>query len=350
MTDFSMINNATISENEGFGAYRASGSQSHGELLEASTETYWLPIDELLPADSPRLDGEDAEHTEILAESGAKLPPVIVHRQTMRIIDGTHRLGAALLRGDDIIEVRFFEGSVQEAFVVAVKANISHGRPLSLAERTSAVERIIRDHPAWSNRAIAAAVGLGTRTVNSIRQRLESGGDATLHEVKARVGRDGRVRPLDNAEGRLRAAEVIKERPEASLREIAKIAGVSPTTVRDVRNRLARGETPVPAKRPGNRNPAASDNGSTTAGNGERQAMLAMLRGLQRDPSLRFNESGRALVRWLLTHSVDRQEWFGLSNTVPSHCTYIIADIARQFADEWIGIANELEQRTEQVA
>lgn len=95
----------------------------------------------------------------MLAAVEAKLPPIIVHRATMRVIDGMHRLAAAKLRNDETIEVRFFEGTEQEAFVLAVKANISHGRPLSLTDRTSAAERIIVSHPAWSDRAIAVAAG-----------------------------------------------------------------------------------------------------------------------------------------------------------------------------------------------
>ena len=37
-------------------------------------QAQWIAIDSLGPADSPRLDGEDIEHTRMLAESGAKLP------------------------------------------------------------------------------------------------------------------------------------------------------------------------------------------------------------------------------------------------------------------------------------
>jgi hypothetical protein len=36
-----------------------------------------------------------------------KLPPILVHRATNRIIDGMHRLEAAKLRGDETISVRF---------------------------------------------------------------------------------------------------------------------------------------------------------------------------------------------------------------------------------------------------
>ncbi len=323
-----------------------SSSNELVELPAAGTQTEWLPTSALLPADSPRLDGEDAEHTKMLAESGAKLPPVIVHRDTMRVIDGMHRLGAAMLRGDELIEVRFFEGSAQEAFVLAVKANIAHGRPLSLADRTTAAERIIQDNPTWSDRSIAAAVGLGARTVGTIRRRCVAASD-NQDAPKVRVGRDGRVRPVDNTEGRAKAAEFIKNQPEASLREIAKSAGVSPTTARDVRNRIQCGIDPVQVR--GARKPASTNHTNLPVARTVRpHALATMLYGLQRDPSLRFNESGRTVLRWVLTRAAHYEEWRKISGDVPTHCAFILADVARRLADEWNHIAEELDKRTQQ--
>ena len=70
-----------------------------------------LPIEELLPADSPRLEGEDLEHIRSLAELTDELPPILVHRQTMRVIDGMHRMKAAMLRGERTIEATFYDGN-----------------------------------------------------------------------------------------------------------------------------------------------------------------------------------------------------------------------------------------------
>src|SRR5438128_1449366 len=82
-----------------------------------------VEISSLLPADSPRLAGEDTEHARTLAETGEDLPPILVHRPTMRIIDGMHRLRAAVLRGESQIEVYFFDGNTDAAFVLAVESN-----------------------------------------------------------------------------------------------------------------------------------------------------------------------------------------------------------------------------------
>src|SRR5256885_8556385 len=126
-----------------------------------------VPIDSLLPADSPRLSGESMEHARVLAASEAVLPPIVVHRSTRRVIDGMHRLKAAALRGQSDIVVRFYEGDNDEAFIVAVETNIAHGLPLSLADRTAAAVRIIATRPQWSDRRIASITGLAATTVGS---------------------------------------------------------------------------------------------------------------------------------------------------------------------------------------
>ncbi|MEU4427938.1 helix-turn-helix domain-containing protein [Actinoplanes sp. NPDC024001] len=299
------------------------GGESHSE---------WLPVSALRPADSPRRAGEDLSHIEMLASIEERLPPIVVHRDTLRVIDGMHRLRAAKLRGDEQIEVSFFDGTEQEAFVLAVTANTTHGLPLSLADRTRATERIIVSQPTWSDRAIAAAVGIGARTVGNIRRRMQD--EVGVEPVTARTGRDGRVRPLDNSVGRLRASALIKQRPEASLREIAREVGVSPATVRDVRQRLERGEDPLPQARPRREEPVT------------REAVSHLLQGLQRDPSLRFTESGRTVLRWIHSRAIRSEEWAEVEHKVPAHCAYIIANMARSCAAEWLQIAEELEQRS----
>jgi hypothetical protein len=291
-----------------------------------------VEVASLLPAFSPRIDGEDDEHIRMLAGVGTELPPILVHRPTMRVIDGMHRLGAAKMRGDAMIKVQFFDRSEREAFVLSVKMNITHGRPLSLADRTRAAERIIEAYPHWSDRAIAASAGLSARSVADIRVRT---GSAVGDEITARVGRDGKVRPLDHLGGRLRALQAFKERPDASLRAIAKIAGVSPATALDVRNRMNRGEEPASAPA----RPVRRDHHDES-----KRDVLVLLKGLTNDPSLRFSESGRDLLRWMHSRSVADGEWRPHVSDVPPHCAYIVATIARQVAGQWLELAGEVEQ------
>jgi hypothetical protein len=316
-----------------------------GELTPKMA-TEWLPVSSLEILDSPRLQGENLEHIRMLATIDTKLPPIIVHRATRRVIDGAHRLGAARLRGDQMIEARMFDGSEQEAFVLGVKANITHGLPLSMPDRTTAAERIIASHPFWSDRTIAAATGLSARAIGSIRRRLEAE-DGIEDKITARVGRDGRVRPLDSTEGRLKAVNFIKDQPNASLREIAKNAGVSPSTARDVRNRIERGEDPLlSARQPAERR-GGPTLGPKTADNPSQPNLDSLLHGLKNDPSLRFSDTGRALLRWVLTRAIQTNEWDDLVDAVPPHCAYVLASVARHCAHEWQGFADKLEQVVE---
>jgi hypothetical protein len=263
----------------------------------------------------------------------------------MRVIDGTHRLNAARLRGDKMIEARMFDGSEHEAFVLGVKANITHGLPLSIPDRTTAAERIIASHPYWSDRTIATVTGLGARAIASIRRRLEAE-NGIEKKVTARIGRDGRVRPLDNTEGRLKAVNFIKDRPDASLREIAKNAGVSPSTARDVRNRIERGEDPLLTARQSTERRGTTF-GPKTNGDPLQRDLDSLLHGLKNDPSLRFSDAGRALLRWVFTRAIQKNEWDDLVDAVPPHCAYVLANVAQHCAQEWQDFAERLEKVVE---
>jgi ParB-like chromosome segregation protein Spo0J len=270
----------------------------------------------------------------------------------MRVIDGMHRLAAAVLRGQSTIAVEFFEGTPDEAFLRSVEANVSHGLPLSQDDRRTAAERIVASHPHLSDRAIARASGLSAKSVAAIRQRT-AGAASTL---TARVGRDGKVRPVNNAEGRRRAAELIARHPEASLREVARRAGISPATVLDVRKRLASGDLPVPAS-PSTGADEGQRGSAATVQELRRQALsraqptppepAAALESLLRDPSLRMREDGRRLLRLLQHVAVGPQDVPGLASAVPSHCSEMVADLVRQHVAAWLKFTRELDDRAQ---
>lgn len=309
------------------------------QLERSPTEI--IPISSLRPSDSPRLSGENKEHVKVLAESEAPLPPIIVHRSTMRVIDGMHRLSAAVLRGWDEIEVRFFEGGEQDAFVFAVEANVTHGLPLSLNDRTAAATRIIGIRPQWSDRMIATLSGLSAKTVAAIRRRSSE----ESPQSNARVSRDGRVRPLNASAGRQLASELMRGNPEASVREIARAAGVSPSTVWDVRERLRQGEDPVPARHRGLTQPKKQPRAEVaTPPRREAPDRGQIMDILQKDPSIRSEEKGRQLLRWLNFHTVDLSQVDQLVNDFPEHCSGIIAKLARVNAETWNELANRLEK------
>lgn len=313
-----------------------------------------VPIGAVRISDSPRLSGENLAHLRALAEVDGPLPPIVVHRQTMRVVDGVHRLLAARSRGEDHIEVRFFDGEPDDAFVLAVTLNTSHGLPLTRAERSAAVLRIMRTRPQWSDRAIAMVTGLSDKTVAGIRRS-----SAEIPPSNTRIGRDGRARPRDGAEGRLRASHLIAAKPDASLREIAARAGIAVATARDVRRRMARGEDPLPPRqraavprpRPAEPRlaPERAGGPSKAATTGDR-ALGVIMRSLRNDPSLRFSEAGRTLLRLLDIHAVTAESWDRLVDAVPAHCAPSVVRAAQECAAAWQRFAEQLERRGDTTA
>lgn len=162
------------------------------QLAAVDNHPVTIRIDALRPADSPRLKGISSEHARLLADSAAPAPPILVQKGTMRVIDGMHRVRGAQLRGKQHIAARLVDCDDDESFMQAVRMNLAHGLPLTLADRKAAARRIIQAHPTWSDRAIANSAGLSDKTVGAVRRRL---GDK-IPRSRWRMGRDGRRRAL----------------------------------------------------------------------------------------------------------------------------------------------------------
>jgi ParB-like chromosome segregation protein Spo0J len=294
---------------------------------------------------SPRTSGEDPEHVETLLSVDGALPPILVHRPTMQVLDGLHRLKVARVRGDKKIVARLVDGTESDAFVLAVEANVRHGLPLSLADRKRAAVQIIGTHPQWSDRRVASATGLSAGTVADLRRRGGERGN------EARIGRDGRIRPVDGSEGRRLAAELIRSDPGLSLRQVAKQVGISPETVRDVRGRLERGESPTPD---GSRRLRAEPHPlrwtEPDFGHALDRDRLAVLERLKSDPALRLTEAGRILLRMLAMHSIDGQEWGRILHGVPPHLCGVVAGFAKDHSRVWAEFADQLENRATDLA
>lgn len=311
-----------------------------------------VPVGSLRPSDSPRLAGENANHIRLLMASEMTFPPIIVNRSTMRVIDGMHRLRAAMLRGQDTIEVEFYDGDELDSFILAVEANIKHGLPLSLADRTAAAGRILRSHPNLSDRAIAFSTGLAAKTIAAIRRCST----ADKQQLNMRLGRDGRIRPLDATEGRKIAAELINENPDLTLREIANVAGISLGTAKNVRDRLRRGKEPVPSREREDkqRNSGAENTDLPKCGDQQgghsgkavkrisREDGQKAFENLRKDPSVRFTEPGRVLIRMLEPLAISDKEWERLTCSLPPHCTGSLSNAARACAELWHKVADRL--------
>lgn len=322
-----------------------------------------LSISDLYDADSPRQNGVDAEHVQTLAEVGDLLPPISVHRTTMRVVDGMHRLAAALKRGCSEIDAVFVDCAEDDVFRLGVEANVAHGKPLCLADRRAAAVRIIRSHPHLSDRSIARNAGLAPATVAAIRA-----GVGGTQAAGARLGADGRVRPFLATDGRLIAARIIAERPDAPLREVASAAGISVSTASDVRRRLSVGQDAMPTGRAStvaaigpasviaSSWPASSVAKAPVAAAGP--TPLGLLRGpipksdpsallaiLRRDPTLRYTDNGREVLRWLNQGVTVADECSDRADDIPPHCAAQVLQIARQCARTWEALAEVLDAK-----
>jgi hypothetical protein len=282
-------------------------------------DTAELEIADLIEGLSPRKRLVDPEHVRALAEVFDDLPPVTVHASTNQLIDGAHRLRAAQSLGNHTIVANLFRGTDEEARIEAVRLNISHGKPLTRAERSEATDRILSLRPDWSDRRIAAVCGVSAGAVAN-RRRAASTGAGMAPAPAHRIGRDGRSRTSNPAALRLRIAELIAQDPEASTRSIARRSGGSQATVRDVRHRLAAGEPVVPHR--------ARTSESVTG-----------------DAAMLSTTTTSAFSEWLTTTAIQDGDWILLVDEIPASRVYEVADEASRRAESWRRLAGALEAR-----
>ncbi|MFJ8752641.1 ParB N-terminal domain-containing protein [Streptomyces sp. NPDC102441] len=300
---------------------------------------------ELCPGEHVRAGGIDQDHVRVLTDCDEELPPIVVQRKTMRVIDGMHRLSAALACGRKEIEVRLVDMSDAEAFLYGVEANIAHGLPLTLSDRRFAARQVMALYPEWSDRAVGRASGLSGKTVSQLRDRTAS--DAPGSQV--RIGLDGRARPLDSAARRSAARELITARPEASLREIARQAGISPGTVRRIRGDMEKTPSGPPASAALTRVCTARVPGPSPVPAQEAPSAPASvnvdtaLANLRQDPSLKYQANGRGLLR-LLHQRPARILSPDVLEAIPAHCVPVVLGVVRAYAQEWRDLEDALDK------
>lgn len=328
-----------------------------------------VPLSSLAAAFHLRQAGADTAHVQLLADaaSAAELPPILLQKSSLRIIDGIHRVAAAKLRGEWSISARLIDCTDQEAIILAVKTNALHGLPLSRADRLASGQRILADHPDWSDRAVAGITGLSAKTIASLRGTVTDESDGGFK----RLGRDGKRRPVVTGEGRRRAEEYLSAHPDASLREVARATDVSIGTVHDVREKIRRGEDPGPASSRPSATPAgkAAAAGSATGG-GRSERLAPALRSLpgrpvpagaapsawpavqaklSGDPALRYSENGRLFLRWMATHSMQADEWRAFIEAVPQRWLNEVSHVAASMSEQWQQFAEELKYKAEEL-
>ena len=277
-----------------------------------------------------RSAGEDIEHAKSLAHRLDDCPPILVERSTATVIDGAHRVLAARLLGRETISARYFTGTRDEAFVEAVRANVSHGKPLTLGEREAAAKRLLEIHSDWSNRLVADICGLSDKTVARVRSTT-----ADVPQSAARVGRDGRQRPVDTRRLRGDIATALRSEPDAKPEDVARSLRTSASTVRDVRKRLRNGDDPQSARVV--RAPRPRPIEPTPANWSRDQAILSL-------------PGGSAFAEWLAQSEIESSDWDSHLSEIPlGRIPQLIAE-AKTRAAEWTNFANSLEERFKQLS
>ena len=272
---------------------------------------------------SPRETKVDRDHVAALADVVDRLPPVIVDERTMTVIDGVHRLEAYRSLGRSRIPALLFRGSDMEALVLAIQANIQHGKPLSRSERQEAARAVLRRCPDRSDRWVGQVCGVSHSTVAVLRRSVSEA------EAKIRTGRDGRRRPVDPSLGQAAVARVMAANPTASIRQAAGAAGVAPSTVQRLAAGLARADKPAP-------------NGVTID---VRNTVLRPAEAPVANPAFRSSPEGAEAVVWLARTAVSVEDLHAHLGSLPLSRVYEVADECRRRARTWAQMADALEAR-----
>lgn len=284
-----------------------------------------------------RFHEEDMEHAQSLACRLDDCPPILVERNTATVIDGAHRVLAAKLLGRETIPVRYFVGTREDAFVEAIKANIAHGKPLTLAEREAAARKVLEMHHDWSNRMVAHVCGLSDKTVGRLRRTT-----AEVPQLSTRLGRDGRHRPVDTRVLRNEIATALRASPDTKAVDLARSMHTSPATVRDVRKRLQSGDDPV---RTGRTVRAVTPISYRADEDREKSAGVDWAS----DRAILALPGGPGFAEWLAQTNIKCRHWEAHISEIPLGRIPQLIEEAKSRAAEWNNFASALEVRFKQL-
>ncbi|MGO8859525.1 MAG: hypothetical protein ACLQRH_01945 [Acidimicrobiales bacterium] len=260
--------------------------------------------------------------------------PIVVSCSRCEVVDGHRRVRAALALGATELGVRWFIGDETDAIAEFVRLNTREDSGLSRAERQEAAKRILRAHPDWSDRRIGEMCKMSPKNVAQIRSVLGQIADGPgLNGSEARVGRDGRVRPLHPQAQRNRIAEAIKAHPGASLRSIAGPIGASPETVRRVRAAVIE--------------QGALDQEQLSDSDALRSVLVRMREPTwEADQAFMSRDDAAEVADFFArtdTSGVDPEQH---ARAIPLSRVYEVADEARRRAAFWVRFAESVENRS----
>jgi ParB-like chromosome segregation protein Spo0J len=312
-----------------------------------------LPLADLRPGPSLRDGGINPTHVDTLIQLEGRWPPILVASRDHSVIDGHHRVAAAKTLGQVEVSCVLFDGSPDDAYLESVRRNVVHGLPLTLKERERAAAHIVRRYGRWSDRRIAELCALSPTTIARVRHASTSRGKSRPSDATgpsgSRIGRDGRVRPVDPTPLRSRIVTALHANPDASLRVLASKVGASPETVRRVRQRMGEGKGPGKGGRL-----TTANRGGRSRDVKEMTPTIELLTGTLEyatplswtaDPAVLSTRAGTAFARWLARTRIS--DWRQHVGAVPLSRVYEVADEARQRAAYWQQFALALEARAQ---
>ena len=319
-------------------------------VVRSGSAVVSLPVARLVVQSSIREGGVNQEHVRRLMRLGGRWSPILVHEATGVVIDGLHRVAAARLLGLVRIDATLFSGGPDEALIEFVRRNVHHGLPLTLRERKWACGHVLDVHPHWSDRRIAGICALSPKTVGRLRAVPDDCPSEELPQLDTtrRMGRDNRLRPVNNVSLRERVAEAIRTQPGASLRSVASSVGVSPETVRSVRMSLGQSSD---AERPASTGSGADgviEGAVEDADSITDTGTAPPARGLSLVTA--NSDVTGDLKAWLTRTDVASAECSNWAKIVPSTCAAAVAAEARRRAEIWLDFARELDPRRAPVA
>lgn len=295
------------------------------------TETS-IQVDALRLGPSPR-ESINLRHVSTLAELDGRWEPILVNRRTMEVVDGRHRLAAARNLGHRSIAVTFFDGTDAEARLEAVRANVGHGLPLTLSERTAAARQLLSLFPSWSDRQMGGLCALSPRTIARIRSE-EPSPDAKIVKFPGittdkRIGKDGRQYPVAAGVQRVEIRRVLAEDPNASLRSVAARTGASPETVRSVRRGMSVADAPpIPFVLP------------------QRPLVEPKIEPQwSADSACASTSESLEFAQWFDEHHLDSDLVRTMADAIPLSRVYGVIDEARRRAGIWETFAKTLQGR-----
>ncbi|MFH9011669.1 winged helix-turn-helix domain-containing protein [Streptomyces sp. NPDC017943] len=189
--------------------------------------------------------------------------------------------------------------------------------PLAAGEGRSRALGYLAENPGATAREVARAAGISLTTAKDARRRAREAQDGEIRAGEAQPRGEGRP------QGEVRAgkAQPLGEgRPQAEVR-----AGEAPAREKGA------GHGPALAERPRAHPPCAD--------------VSSAVRRLRADPSLRFTEVGRKLLRTLDPSATQPHDFAAMASSLPIHCAPLIAELARHHAENWRLLADSLTER-----